>query len=141
MPCFNQGQYVEEAIASVNNQTVKDVEIILIEDCSTDGFTRDYICQKTFTKTRKILNDHNLGVCESRNIAIQAARGLFILPLDADDKIAPDFISSALDVIESGTADVVYSKVQLFGDQNDYFTLKKFSLARMLGGNVVVNTA
>ena len=141
MPCFNQGQYVEEAIASVNNQTVKDVEIILIEDCSTDGFTRDYIYQKTFTKTKKILNDHNLGVCESRNIAIQAARGLFILPLDADDKIAPDFISSALDVIESGTADVVYSKVQFFGDQNDYFTLKKFSLARMLGGNVVVNTA
>ena len=92
MPCFNQGQYVEEAIASVNNQTVKDVEIILIEDCSTDGFTRDYICQKTFRKTKKILNEYNLGVCESRNIAIQEARGLFILPLDADDKIAPDFI-------------------------------------------------
>ena len=141
MPCFNQGQYVEEAIASVNNQTVKDVEIILIEDCSTDGFTRDYICQKTFRKTKKILNEYNLGVCESRNIAIQEARGLFILPLDADDKIAPDFISSALDVIESGTADVVYSKVQLFGDQNDHYTLKNFSLAQMLSGNVVVNTA
>ena len=141
MPCFNQGQYVEEAIASVSNQTVKDIEIILIEDCSTDGFTRDYIRQKTFPRTKKILNDYNLGVCESRNTAIQAARGLFILPLDADDKIAPDFISSALDVIEGGMADVIYSKVQLFGDKGEPYKLKEFSLTRMLRGNVVVNTA
>lgn len=141
MPCFNQGRFVEEAIASVNNQTTKDVEIILVEDCSTDEFTRDYIRKTSFENTKKILNNRNLGVCESRNIGIQEARGFFILPLDADDKIAPNFISLALDVIESGTADVIYSDAQLFGEQNNLYKLKDFSLSRMLQGNVVVNTA
>ncbi len=132
---------MDEAIASVNNQTSKDVEIILVEDCSTDEFTRDHICQNSFENTKKILNNRNLGVCESRNIGIQEARGYFILPLDADDKIAPNFISLALDVIESGTADVIYSDAQFFGKQNNVFKLKDFSLSSMLQGNVVVNTA
>ncbi|MBL6911068.1 MAG: glycosyltransferase [Pirellulales bacterium] len=141
MPCFNQGQYVDDAINSVINQSFKDIEIVLIEDCSTDNFTREYVRQKNFPNTKKIINSNNLGVSASRNKAIQAARGIFILPLDADDMIRSDFISAAIDVIDKDIADVVYSKVEFFGDRKGPFKLPEFSLRKMLQCNAVVNTA
>ena len=141
MPCFNQGQYVDDAINSVINQSFKDIEIVLIEDCSTDNFTREYVRKKNFPNTKKIINSNNLGVSASRNKAIQAARGIFILPLDADDMIRSDFISAAIDVIDKDIADVVYSKVEFFGDRKGPFKLPEFSLRKMLQCNAVVNTA
>ncbi len=141
IPCFNQGQYVDDAINSIINQSFKDIEIVLIEDCSTDNFTQEYIRKKDFPNTKKIINGRNLGVSASRNKAIQAARGIFILPLDADDMIHPEFISAAIDIIDNDIADVVYSKVDFFGDCKGSFNLPKFSLHTMLQNNLVVNTA
>lgn len=141
IPCFNQGQYVDDAINSVINQSFKDIEIVLIEDCSTDNFTQEYVRKKDFPNTKKIINGHNLGVSAARNKAIQAARGIFILPLDADDMIHPEFISTAIDVIDKDIADVVYSKVEFFGDRKGPFKLPEFSLRNMLQANAVVNTA
>jgi glycosyltransferase involved in cell wall biosynthesis len=141
MPCFNQGEFLAEAIESVLMQTFPLIEIIVVEDYSTDGFTRDLVRNCVFPRTRTILHDTNQGVVATRNTAVRAARGPYILPLDADDMIAPTFVERALEKLQDGTADVCYSRVMLCGTEEREFTLPPFSLEKMLQRNLVVNTA
>lgn len=93
IPCHNYAQWVGEAIESALAQTVS-CEIIAIDDSSTDG-SLDII--RRYAKKIKILsNPHNLGVAESRNRAIAQATGTYIVCLDADDRIHPDFVEKHL---------------------------------------------
>jgi len=141
MPCFNQGRFIAEAIASVHAQTVDDVEIVVVEDCSTDGFTRDVVRTLSCARTTTILHDVNRGVAAARNTGIRAARGVYVLPLDADDRLAPEFVARTLAVLESGRADVVYSRVRYFGTRTGDSAVEPFSVRGMLRHNLVVNTA
>jgi len=141
IPCFNQGQFLPEAIESILAQTFPRIEIIVVEDCSTDGFTREVVRRSTFHRTRKILNDTNRGVVATRNAGVCAARGAYIQPLDADDKLAPTFIEYALGKLQDGTADVCYSRVMFFGNDQGEYLLQPFSVSEMLRSNLVVNTA
>jgi GT2 family glycosyltransferase len=141
VPCFNQGQFLTEAIASVHAQTFRDFEIVVIEDCSTEGFTRDFVRRSSFAATRVILNSANGGVAAARNTGIRAARGIYVLPLDADDRIAPEFVAEALALLETDRADVAYSLVTLFGRRTGAFPLAHFSVEGLLRENLVVNTA
>jgi len=141
MPCFNQGRFIAEAIDSVHAQTTGDVEIVVVEDCSTDGFTRDLVRRLSCAGTRTILHDVNRGVAAARNSGIRAARGLYVLPLDADDRIAPEFIAKTLAVVESGRADVAYTRVRYFGTRDEESVVEPFSIRSMLRHNLVVNTA
>ena len=96
--CYNQGQYLEECINSVTNSDYPNIEIILVDDGSEDTFT-----QKTLDKLDsgkiKIIRQNNQGVCAARNNGIAAASGKYILPLDADDKIAETYISKAVNIL------------------------------------------
>jgi GT2 family glycosyltransferase len=141
MPCFNQGEFLAEAIESVLLQTFPRIEIVVVEDHSTDGFTRDLVRRCSFPRTRTILNATNLGVAATRNIGVHAARSPFILPLDADDKLAPTFVEQAISKLQDGTADVCYSRVMNFGSEEGEFQLPQFSVPEMLRNNLVVNTA
>lgn len=141
VPCFNQGPFLAEAIESVLAQTFPRLEIVVVEDHSTDGVTRELVRHGVFPRTRIILNDTNRGVAATRNIGIRAARGPYILPLDADDTIAPTFVARALDEVQRGRADVCYAKVELFGTETGEFRLDPFSVPGMLRTNLVVNTA
>ena len=85
IPCYNQGQYIEEAVKSVLAQTYQNFEIIIVNDGSTDEFTNkllsDYDKQKT-----KVLHTDNQGLASARNNGIKVAKGKYILPLDADER-------------------------------------------------------
>lgn len=141
IPCFNQGQFLAEAIESVLAQTFPRIEIVVVEDCSTDGFTRQLVRGISYPRTRTILNDTNRGVAATRNAGVRVARGVYILPLDADDKLGPRFVESALEKIEDSTADVCYSRVMFFDDEQGEFLAPPFSVRKMLRNNLVVNTA
>lgn len=141
VPCFNQGPFLAEAIESVLAQTFPRIEIVVVEDHSTDGVTRELVRHSVFPRTRIILNDTNRGVAATRNIGIRAARGPYILPLDADDTIAPEFVARALGEVQRDRADVCYAKVELFGTETGEFRLDPFSVPGMLRTNLVVNTA
>lgn len=141
MPCFNQGRFIAEAIASVHAQSAGDVEIVVVEDCSTDGVTRDIVRALSCARTRTILHDVNRGVSAARNTGIRAARGVYVLPLDADDLIAPGFIAGTLALVESGRADVAYTRVRYFGTRDEECAVEPFSVRSMLRHNLVVNTA
>ena len=81
----NYGKYIERAIESAIKQTYKNIEIIIIDDYSVDN-SRDIIKKYKYKKNIKIIfNKSKLGLIKSSIKAIKAAKGHFILRLDADD--------------------------------------------------------
>ena len=96
--CYNQGQYLEECINSVTNSDYPNIEIILVDDGSEDTFTQKTLDKLDSGKIR-IIRQNNQGVCAARNNGIAAASGKYILPLDADDKIAETYISKAVEIL------------------------------------------
>ena len=75
IPCYNQGQYLHEAIDSVLGQTFSDLEIIVVDDGSSDPATREILDVLNRTATR-LLRRENGGLAAARNSGINAARGL-----------------------------------------------------------------
>ncbi|WP_160060257.1 glycosyltransferase [Psychromonas sp. L1A2] len=93
---FNRKILLERAILSVIKQTYKNIELIVVDDCSSDGTKEfleskfeEYNCQINF---RFYINDKNKGACYSRNKAIKKAYGEFITGLDDDDYFLPERI-------------------------------------------------
>ena len=89
IPCYNQAQYIAECLDSIVAQTFKDYEVIIVNDGSTDNsleIIKQYIDRY---ENFLLLNQSNQGVVFARNNAISKAKGKYIYPLVADDKIAP----------------------------------------------------
>ena len=87
MPAFNSERYICDAIASVRNQTFDEWELIVVDDCSTDG-TYEKLCEycKSFKGNAKVVrNEKNQGPGLSRNHGIKEANGKYIMFLDSDD--------------------------------------------------------
>ncbi|MDX2243534.1 MAG: glycosyltransferase family A protein [Leptolyngbyaceae cyanobacterium bins.302] len=145
MPCYNQGQYVDEAVASVFAQTDQNFELIIINDGSTDGATIQRL--KTYEQSSEqpkltVIHTENQGPSAARNIGIQQAKGQYILPLDADDRIAPTFLEKAVPILDTHpTVGIVYTQAELFGEQSGRFDLPPYNFPDILLGNMIFNTS
>lgn len=88
IPVYNNEKYFRKCISSVINQTYKNIEIIIINDCSTDNSEKIILEYKA--KDKRIIylsNEENIGAGRSRNIGIEQSRGKYIYFLDSDDYI------------------------------------------------------
>jgi glycosyltransferase involved in cell wall biosynthesis len=105
--CRNHAKYVSAAVESVLNQTYEHIELIVVDDTSTDN-SKAVIEQLSITHSdqlmnvgfRSIFNDKNLGNCRSFNLALALAKGKYIVDLAADDLLLPDRISVGVDSLE-----------------------------------------
>lgn len=90
MPSYNTEKYIADSIQSVLNQTYKNWELIIVDDCSTDN--TDEIVQRYMSdeRIRYLKNDQNSGAAISRNKALREAKGRWIAFLDSDDLWQPD---------------------------------------------------
>lgn len=99
IPTYNRLELLKRAVESVRNQTYKNIEIIIVDDCSKDG-THKYLeeISRQDSRIRYFIKEKNSGACVSRNIAIENAQGEFITGLDDDDYFfktrVSDFISN-----------------------------------------------
>ena len=100
IPCYNLGEYLDEAVQSVLNQSFQDFEVIIIDDGSTDPATRHLFASYQRPKAR-ILRTENQGLAKTRNLGIKEARGRYISCLDADDLLEADFLRRTVEVLES----------------------------------------
>jgi len=136
IPCYNHGQYVEEAINSALSQTHKNVEVIVVNDGSTDEFTIKKLAELSEKYAQvQFIHTKNQGLPTARNTGINASSGDYILPLDADDKIAPDYLEKTLaefDRQAGRRVGVVTTDALLFGDYEQHWRLKEFSATRQL---------
>ncbi|MBU7319743.1 glycosyltransferase [Paenibacillus oleatilyticus] len=143
IPCYNHGKYVEEAIKSVLASTYENIEIIVVNDGSTCEDTVN-ILNDLEKKYEDIVFIHqsNKGLPGARNSGIRVSTGEYILPLDADDLIAPTFIEKAVWVlIRKPEISLVYSNVQLFGKEDYVWYTKDFSFNELLEENYIPATA
>lgn len=142
IPCYNDGAYLSETMASVFHQTYHQlIEVIIVDDGSTDERTKELL-ENARWPTTTIIHSENKGPAAARNIGIHAARGKYILPLDADDKIHPTYIEKAVAVLESQpNVGIVYCQADYFGGKKGRWSLPPYSLERMLLDNVIFTTA
>lgn len=99
VPCYNLGDYVLEAVDSVLVQTYNDLEIIVVNDGSTDDRTNAVL--RNLKRPRTIvLTSENKGLAAARNLAIQHSQGKYICALDADDKLHPQFLEKTIAVLD-----------------------------------------
>ena len=141
MPCFNQGQFIEEAVESVIAQTFTPVEIIIINDGSTDIETVRLL--NHYQKPNvSVIHTANQGPSAARNVGIQQAKGQYILPVDADDLIAPTYIEKAVPILESQPeVGIVYAQAELFGAKTGSFDLPPYQFPDILLGNMIFNSS
>ena len=97
--CFNLGEYIDEAVQSVLAQTYQNLEIIIINDGSTDQYTNELLALYYMPKTI-IYQTSRHGVAAARNYGISKSHGEYICCLDADDKYEPNFFYKAIAIFE-----------------------------------------
>lgn len=115
VPLYNLADYVGETLQSAVNQTHKDTEIIVVNDCSTDSslqVAREWAAR--YSQIQVIDMKRNVGLPAARNIAIAASKGDFILPLDADDKIDSQYLEKTL-ALMTPEVGVVSTYMNIFG--------------------------
>lgn len=141
IPCFNQGQCLAESIGSVLASDHDECEIIVVDDGSTDSETCRILDRLTYPKTR-LIRRKNGGLAAARNSGIAAAQGSYILPLDADDRIGPRYISLAVAALEGDPhLGIVYCRAEKFGAETGPWRLPRFSRWRMALGNLIFCSA
>ncbi len=114
VPVYNVENYLDNCIESILAQTHRDIEIILVDDGSTDN--SGTICDK-YAKDLdfiKVLHKTNEGVNYARRDGFNKSNGKFITFVDSDDIISPDFIKTHLELLNTTSADITVGKVHNF---------------------------
>ena len=121
IPSYNQGQYLNSAIGSALEQTVKAHEIIVVDDGSTDDSLA--IAKSYESDGVKVISQVNKGLSSARNTGIMNATGDYILPLDADDMLLEKAIEKITEVAEKTDADIISPSLKCFGLSQDEIIL------------------
>ena len=138
MPCFNDGEYLRDTFDSIAAQTWKNIEVVVVDDGSTDVQTVQLLKQLEQEKRCQLFVQQRQGPAAARNVAFRHATGAYILPLDADDCIDPTYIEKAVQVLEANPgAGACYCQAAFFGWRQGRWELPDYSLRKMLVDNVV----
>lgn len=142
VPCYKQAQYLSECLQSVIEQTYQNWECIIVDDGSPDD--TENIAKEWCLKDKRIkyLYKDNDGVSAARNAGIAISQGQWILPLDADDKIAPQYLELAVQVIEKDDkVGIIYCEAEFFGDKTGKWELEAYDFEKLLIKNQIFCTA
>jgi len=119
IPYYNMGKYIMECVQSIKASTYAAIEILIINDGSTDAESLAVLKQLEQTKGIKVFNKPNEGLADTRNYGASKATGDWLAFLDADDMVAPGYYEKAVRVLKHyKNVFFVGSFVQYFGDTN-----------------------
>jgi glycosyltransferase involved in cell wall biosynthesis len=129
LPTYNRLRVLMRAIASVLAQDMSDFELLIVDDCSTDG-TADWLKQQTDPRIRAIAASRNGGPSAARNLGLEAARSPIVSFLDSDDVYRPNRLSRALTVFdtEPEIVCVLSSSIKRNRARDDMLTLPDVTL-------------
>lgn len=139
VPCYNQALYIDECLGSILNQSFRDWECIIVDDGSTDHSSE--IISKWLDKDVRLsyIFKENGGVASARNVGIKRAVGDWILPLDGDDFIEPEYMEKASRKFNEEVL-IIYPECRRFGDRNGIWELPPYKLQDFLINNSIVNS-
>lgn len=140
VPLYNYETYIAETLDSVRDQTLEDLDLIVVDDCSSDqsqSIARDWMETNKERFNRVLLVQHieNQGLGASRNTAIDLADTLYVMALDADNRLRPTCCAKCLERIESTGSAFAYPTIQRFGDDNRLMGERDFFPADFIPGN------
>ena len=128
IPNYNYGKYVAETIQSVLSQTYANIEIIVVDDGSTDN-SLDILAK--FQADIKIVTQRNQGVVVARNNGANQAQGAYLFFLDADDVIEPQFVEKLVQAMQQQNTDLAYCDAQYFGQYQGVITGQKWNVKKL----------
>ena len=135
IPCHNYGEYVWDAVSSVLAQTYPHVEVVVIDDGSTDAETIEILDGIRHQQVR-VIRQLNQGLAQTRNNGAAAANGEYLMFLDADDRLERHAVALLLYALQRNTAAAyAYPYQRLFGDQELVWATQSFNAFDLLWSN------
>lgn len=135
VPCYNSEKTLLRTINSINDQVCKNFELVIVDDGSTDRtielarqLQAKFDCKTTIVELGK-----NMGVSVARNYGLEKVRGKYVVFLDSDDEICPDFLEKSVAKLEKEQADIWGCGYQVIGEAGEL--LKERRPRRLKGGN------
>lgn len=136
IPLYNAAPFIVEALDSIVASTYCPIEVVVVDDGSTDDslhIAEDYA--KAHSEVR-VIHQANAGVSAARNHAIRVSKGEYILPVDADDKIAASYIGHAVAAMNEQVR-IVGCRAEYFGDKQGEWSLPEFSHELLARKNMI----
>jgi glycosyltransferase involved in cell wall biosynthesis len=116
IPAYNAEKYIKECVNSILNQTYTHIEIIVVNDGSSDNTL--HILNSIKDYRLKIISQPNRGCSAAKNIGLANAKGDFIQYLDADDFLSPDKIENQIQVLHNLSQSIAVCKTVIFGSNS-----------------------
>jgi GT2 family glycosyltransferase len=137
IPCYDLGELLVEAVASVERTAPERCELIVVDDGSVQPRTLEVLAALR-AGGYHVIGQPNSGLAAARNRGIQEARGRYVLPLDADNRLAAGFIASAIQVLDTRPeVGVVYGDRLDFGGRNSRRPIPELDLPTFLWANYI----
>jgi hypothetical protein len=138
IPCFNQGEFINDALLSIFEQTADGYDIVIVDDGSDDGTTPEILDSLRLPRV-DVVHQENVGLPGARNRGIAAARGAYVVTLDADDELDPEYVEKLAAVLdEDDTKGFAHCWAHVFGDYEAIWATRPFNRYQMLLSNSVV---
>jgi GT2 family glycosyltransferase/glycosyltransferase involved in cell wall biosynthesis len=138
IPCYNQGTFVRDAVASVFEQTMPDFEVVIVDDGSDDGVTPQLLAELRLERVQ-VITQENGGLSAARNRGIAASRGELVVTLDADDMLVPRYLDMLVPALDRNpNAAFAHCWAELFGDFSAIWATRPYNRYQLLLSNSVV---
>lgn len=133
VPIYNVSKYLDKCVESILNQNYKNIELILVDDGSTDGSEKK--CDDWAKKDSRVVVIHkeNGGSADSRNVGMEAAKGEYIGFVDSDDWIAPEMYEKLIEVIHERNLDMSVCFFKAVSDENYEFNNTEYPTTEYTG--------
>ena len=125
VPVYNSAQYLPDCIDSLVTQTLKEIQLVLVDDGSTDKSPQILDSYAKKYDNILVIHQENQGLGGARNTGIAAAKGEYIGFVDSDDMVKPEMFKTLLDMAKSDKADIAISNLKIFPEgakKNAWFT-------------------
>ena len=142
IPNYNREALIIETLACLLKVKYSNWECIIVDDGSTDDSVSiiQNFCKKD--DRFRLFTNKKSGLSATKNFAILQSSGKYILPLDSDDLIHPNYISEAVEIMENSTnTKLVYCKGKYFGSKHGRWKLAPYSFLQLISQNCLPNTS
>ncbi len=140
VPHHNQPKVLGECVDSIWTQTYPNVELIVVDDCSTATGTEEILEElEDHDDVTVVRLDRNGGPSRARNVALEHCSGRYVLPVDSDNILLPEAIERLVEQLSVAGEEVgfIYPNLQFFGNREDYYEPPEFNVYTLLHGNYV----
>lgn len=142
VPLYNYAGYVAEALDTVAAQTEERIDLVVVDDASTDGslgVVLDWLRLHSPRLNRVVVarNKVNSGLAFTRNVAFDLSDTPYVLPLDADNRLLPGCVEACLRAIKASGAAYAYPTIRRFGAESDLMGVRGYDPVRLSNGNYI----